>query len=90
MVNTAQQVKLNVILSNLEELVCPNCENPIFIANSSMFKKLPAIQSPTGKAQLVHVQLLTCTACNCSFRIKDDELLPIAFKKDIYEARKTR
>ena len=68
---------ININLSTLETVTCPICQSPVFEMNLIMFKRLPAIQSPTGRAQLVKVDFVNCPACNNLFQIKDGVLLPV-------------
>lgn len=70
------QIKIN--LDNLEEIACPACNGLIFTAGKSMLRKLPVIQSPTGKPQLVRIDLITCTTCGNLYQIKDDKLFLVA------------
>lgn len=77
MLNTPQQVKMNINLDELKTVTCPNCKNPILATNLSMFKRIPGIQSPTGKAQLIRVELISCLICNRYYQIRDAELFPI-------------
>lgn len=79
--DTQQQVKMNINLNDLKMLTCPKCENSIFTTNLSMFKKLPNIQSPTGKAQLIKIELISCPACNSFYFIKDAELIPLPLEE---------
>ena len=79
--NVQQPVKININLNTLETAACPNCNNFVFETKLSIFKKLPSIQSPIGRSQLVQINLVSCPACNSFFQIKDDELLPVVFKE---------
>ena len=76
-----QQAKINININTLETAVCPNCNNFVFKTNLSIFKKLPSIQSPIGKPQLIRIDLVSCPACNNFFQVKDDKLLPIVLKE---------
>lgn len=79
--NVQQRVKINISLNTLEAAACPNCNNFVFETKLSIFKKLPSIQSPIGRPQLIEVKLISCPACNSFFQIKDDELLPVVFQE---------
>lgn len=70
------QMKMNVNLDTLEAVTCPNCKNSVFVTNLSMFKRLPSIQSPTGKPQLIKIDLISCPVCNRFYYVKDAELFP--------------
>ena len=74
---TQQQVRININLDILEIVTCPDCENSVFKTNLSLFKRLPSIQSPTGQAQLIKIDLISCPICHRCFQIKDKELSPI-------------
>lgn len=74
---TQQQVRININLDTLETVACPSCKNPVFETNHSILKKLPVIQSPTGRAQLIRVDLVCCPDCGSFYRIKDDILYPV-------------
>ena len=76
-----QQAKINININTLETIACPNCSNFIFKTDLSIFKKLPSIQSPIGRPQLIRIDLISCPACNRFFQIKDDELLPVILKE---------
>ena len=75
--NTPQRASININLDTLETIICPNCKNPVLATNLSIFKRLPSIQSPTGKAQLLRIELVSCLVCNRYYQIKDAELSPV-------------
>ena len=79
--NTQQQVKMNINLNSLKPLTCPKCKNTVFRADLNMFKKLPRIQSPTGQAQLIKIELISCPACNSFYFIKDAELISLPLEE---------
>ena len=62
---------INIDPNELEDIVCEKCGNPTFTP-ASLFKRLPASLSPTGKATLVPLQVFECSAC----RWVNDEFLP--------------
>ena len=53
---------INIDPNDLEDIVCEKCGNPTFVP-ASLFKRLPASLSPTGKATLVPMQVFECSAC---------------------------
>lgn len=57
-----QPQQINVDISAAEDIKCAVCGNwtfqPVFF-----FKKLSAIQSPSGKASLVPIDTFCCAAC---------------------------
>ena len=62
---------ININPDELDDIVCEKCENPTFVP-ASLFKKLPASLSPTGKATLVPLQVFECSAC----KWVNEEFLP--------------
>ena len=54
------QIKINA--SDLEDILCENCEGKVF-KEASMFKKLSALISPTGKEQIVPIPVFRCDDC---------------------------
>jgi len=54
------QVKLD--MSDLKDIVCENCESKIF-REATMFKKLSALLSPTGKEQVIPIPVFRCDDC---------------------------
>lgn len=77
-----QQVRININLDTLEEVTCPNCNCTIFETSLSLFKKLPVIQSPIGKSQLIKVDLVNCYGCGKLFQVKGDELQPVELSEE--------
>ena len=53
---------INIDPNDLEDIVCEKCGNQTFVP-ASLFKRLPASLSPTGKATLVPMQVFECSAC---------------------------
>tara|TARA_R110002153_G_C13177031_1_gene484725 strand:+ start:239 stop:508 length:270 start_codon:yes stop_codon:yes gene_type:complete len=62
---------ININPGELDDILCEKCENPTFVP-ASLFKKLPASLSPTGKATLVPLQVFECSAC----KWVNEEFLP--------------
>jgi len=54
------KVKLN--MSDLKDIICENCEGKIF-REATMFKKLSALLSPTGKEQVIPIPVFRCDDC---------------------------
>lgn len=73
--------RINININALETVACPKCNNLVFKTNLSIFKKLLGIQSPSGRAQLIQINLVSCPACNSFFQVKDDKLLPVIFQE---------
>jgi len=57
-----QPVQFNVDPTKLQTVTCPNCGG-IFFEEKMMFKELPAIQSPTGKASMIPIPVVVCNEC---------------------------
>jgi hypothetical protein len=58
----SQQQKLNVDLSQAEDIGCDKCEN-LYFTPVVMIKRLSALLSPTGQEVKFPVQLFQCTSC---------------------------
>jgi ssDNA-binding Zn-finger/Zn-ribbon topoisomerase 1 len=54
------QIKINA--SDLKDVVCENCGGKVF-REATMFKKLSALVSPTGKEQIVPIPVFRCDDC---------------------------
>ena len=79
MANNNQRININI--NTLDTVACPKCNNFVFKTNLSIFKRLLGIQSPSGRAQLIQINLVNCPACDSFFQVKDDELLPVVFQE---------
>jgi hypothetical protein len=75
-----QQQRINVDINTLESITCPNCACIIFEAGLVTLKKLSAVQSPTGKEQLITLNLVKCSKCDSLFLVQNNALLPIQEK----------
>jgi len=73
-----RQAKINIDLNSLESAVCPICGAVIFDTSFMTYKRLPAIQSPNGKAQLVGVPIIVCAGCEAFLVVRGDEITPLA------------
>lgn len=69
-----QQMKININLAELETKLCPHCASFIFTVGQCMLKELPIMQSPSGKPQLIRIDLVACADCGTLFQIQNDEL----------------
>ena len=58
-----QQQKINLDLSNADDVGCEECENLYFVP-VVMIKRLSALLSPTGQEVKIPVQVLQCSSCN--------------------------
>ena len=54
------QIKLE--MKDLQDIVCENCEGKVF-REATMFKKLSALLSPTGKEQIIPIPVYRCDEC---------------------------
>ena len=57
----AQPMQIDV--SKLETIECPKCQNTFFLMLQEL-KKVSALISPTGKAEILPVQYLACSGCS--------------------------
>ena len=65
--------KVSIKASDLKDVLCDNCESKVF-KEVIMLKRVSALVSPTGKEQLVPVQVIRCDDCghiNKEFLPKD-------------------
>jgi len=57
-----QPQSINLKADDLDDIVCENCDGQIF-REASMFKRLSALLSPTGKEQIVPIPIFRCDDC---------------------------
>ena len=69
---------ISVNLDTLASATCPSCGDNIFETDLVTYKVLPAIQSPSGQAQLIGIPVISCVGCNDLFLIRGCELIPVA------------
>ena len=62
--------------SDLDDIICEECGGKIF-RQASMFKRLSALVSPTGKQQIVPIPVFRCDDCGHI----NSEFLPKSQKK---------
>ena len=58
----SKTAKINIKASDMKDVVCDNCEGKVF-KEVIMLKRVSALVSPTGKEQLVPVQVIRCDDC---------------------------
>jgi len=58
----SEPTPISIDPNTLEDVICEKCENPTFTP-ASMFKKLPASLSPSGKPTLAPMQVFECSSC---------------------------
>ena len=54
--------KLNIDLSNVDNIACEECEGDTF-SPSFIIKQLSALMSPSGKETLIPLQIFKCDKC---------------------------
>ena len=59
--NEASQA-LNIDISSLTNVRCPNCKNQVF-QPLFIVKRVSALQSPSGKEGVAPMQIFACTSC---------------------------
>ena len=72
--NPEAQIKLDI--NDLVDIVCSECGGKVF-RQASLFKKLSALVSPTGKEQIVPIPVFRCDDCGNI----NDEFLPKSEKQ---------
>jgi uncharacterized Zn finger protein len=56
------KTQITINASDLKDVVCENCGGKVF-KEVTMFKKLSALVSPSGKEQLVPIPVFRCDDC---------------------------
>ena len=54
--------KLQIDPTKLDTVHCENCES-IFFEEVTMFKEVPAVQSPNGQASMLPIPVVVCNNC---------------------------
>jgi uncharacterized Zn finger protein len=71
-----EKPKLQIDPTKLDTVHCENCES-IFFEEVTMFKEVPAIQSPSGQKSILPIPVVRCAECgNVSERFLPKEMLP--------------
>jgi uncharacterized Zn finger protein len=71
-----QSPQLNIDPTKLDTISCENCES-IFWEEVTMFKEVPAVQSPNGQKSMLPIPVVRCAECgNVSEKFLPKELLP--------------
>jgi hypothetical protein len=65
------QPQIQIKASDLKDITCDECDGKIF-REVTMFKRLSALVSPTGKEQIVPIPVFRCDTCDNI----NDEFLP--------------
>jgi len=71
-----QDQNITINAADLKDIVCSECGGKVF-RQASMFKRLSALVSPTGKEQIVPIPVFRCDDCGNI----NDEFLPKSEKK---------
>ena len=68
--------KLQIDPTKLDTVQCENCDS-IFFTECTMFKEVPAIQSPNGQKSILPIPVVRCAECgHVSERFLPKEMLP--------------
>ena len=70
------QAQMQLDPTKLPTVHCENCDS-IFFEEVTMFKEVPAVQSPNGQKSMLPIPVVRCAECgNVSERFLPKELLP--------------
>ena len=71
-----KEPRMNIDPTKLDTVHCENCEG-IFFEEVTMFKEVPAVQSPNGQKSMLPIPVVRCAECgNVSEKFLPKELLP--------------
>jgi len=71
-----KQPKLQIDPAKLETIECGNCGS-IFFTEVTMFKEVPAVQSPNGQKSILPIPVVRCADCgDVAERFLPKEMLP--------------
>lgn len=76
--NQSKQAAPNMQLdpTKLDTIRCEECDS-IFFEEVTMFKEVPAVQSPNGQKSMLPIPVVRCAECgNVSEKFLPKELLP--------------
>ena len=72
----APQAQMQLDPTKLETVQCENCDG-IFFEEVTMFKVVPAVQSPNGQKSMLPIPVVRCAECgHVSEKFLPKELLP--------------
>ena len=60
------QQTVNVDLSKADDILCQRCGAPYFMEGMRL-KRLSMLLSPTGKEEMINVQVLLCMKCGLEY-----------------------
>lgn len=67
----AEQIKVNVPVSELKTIVCFKCGGEHF-AQAGQLKVVPSVYSPTGKEEVIMIQSgFLCVSCGTPAQLKE-------------------
>jgi uncharacterized Zn finger protein len=70
------QAQMKLDPTKLPTVTCENCDS-IFWEEVTMFKEVPAVQSPNGQKSMLPIPVVRCAECgNVSEQFLPKELLP--------------
>jgi len=70
------QAQMKLDPTKLPTVHCENCDS-IFWEEVTMFKEVPAVQSPNGQKSMLQIPVVRCAECgNVSEKFLPKELLP--------------
>ena len=70
------QAQMKLDTTKLPTVSCENCDS-IFWEEVTMFKEVPAVQSPNGQKSMLPIPVVRCAECgNVSEKFLPKELLP--------------
>ena len=71
-----EQPSLKIDASKLDTIECEHCHS-IFFEEVTMFKEIPAVQSPNGQKSIMPIPVVRCAECGFpSERFLPKEYLP--------------
>ena len=59
---TPPKTEITIDAAKLKDIICEECKGKVF-RQASMFKRLSALISPTGKEQIVPIPVFRCDDC---------------------------
>ena len=71
-----QKQKINIDLSKCENIICDNCQCPMF-KPAFLLKKISALMSPTGQDAIFPMQIFMCLGCGKATGINEEEKKPL-------------
>jgi uncharacterized Zn finger protein len=79
-----QDQRMNLDLTNAQDVVCDNCGNYTF-SEVTLMKRISALVSPTGKEAIVPIPTFACNACG----FINKQFLPVRMAEEAREETPT-